>query len=467
MRLSPLPLPPPLPSAAALLTPCLRWPVIIAIIIGSLIALSVLWCVVRCMCCGMSCCCTCFSFLKCCDCCGGCCDGRRDAPHKHLDEPGPFHSHQGYQPNPPMMGGGLGSKPSYEPPQFATFDVGKTGHAVSEDALPPMPSWETAQKKHVLSEEEKNGVELGELDPATGQKLPLMAGAAGTGISSPPTPSNEFHDAPFAAGGRPGMPGVAHGGPEDAYGQNRAAFNQSAQGYRGTPSPGPAMMGGRGYGPGQNGMDGYGPHRGASPGPNNGFADAAVGAVGAYPPNDRRQYPQPGRQYSGSNSGSSRPVNQGRQYSNGSHQQDGYSQNGYGPSRGPRSPPVNNGGFDFGIGNEQPQQPPYGAPARTYSPAPNPQPPFGGPARSYSPAPHQQPPFAAPGRSYSPAPTQQQRTGGGYSTGPPSYATRTPPPQEHSYQAYVPPSSPRPAASSSSAAGGRAREPEHWDPVHQ
>lgn len=84
-----------------------------------------------------------------------------------------------------MMGGGLGGKPAYEAPQFAQFDVGKTGHAISEDALPPMPSWETAQKKHVLSEEEKNAVELGELDPATGQKLPLMAGAAGAGISSP------------------------------------------------------------------------------------------------------------------------------------------------------------------------------------------------------------------------------------------------------------------------------------------
>jgi hypothetical protein len=66
-----------------------------------------------------------------------------------------------------MMGGGLGGKAAYEPPQFAQFDVRKTGHAISEDALPPMPSWDTAQKKHVLSEEEKDAVELGELDPAT------------------------------------------------------------------------------------------------------------------------------------------------------------------------------------------------------------------------------------------------------------------------------------------------------------
>jgi hypothetical protein len=101
---------------------------------------------------------------------------------KHLDDPYAPPARQGYQaPAPmPMMGGGLGGKP--EPPQYAQFEVGKNGLAVdpkatalSEDALPPMPSWETAAKKHVLTEEEeKNAVELGELDPATGQKVPLM-----------------------------------------------------------------------------------------------------------------------------------------------------------------------------------------------------------------------------------------------------------------------------------------------------
>lgn len=348
-----------------------------------------------------------------------------------------------------MMGGGLGGKAAYEPPQFAQFDVGKTGHAISEDALPPMPSWDTAQKKHVLSEEEKDAVELGELDPATGQRLPLMAGAAGTGISSPPTPSNEFTAGPFATAAGPGMPGSTHGGPEDPYGQNRNAFNQSAQGYRGTPSPGPGMMAGRGYGPGPNGMDNYGPHRGASPGPNNGFADAAVGGYGAAHgqqyPGDRRQFPpQPIRQYS---SESARPMNPGRQYSNGSYQQDGYQQNGTprGPSRGPRSPPpVNSGGFDFGIDNQHQQ----------YSSRPSPPP--------------QQPSYGSQARSYSPGPNLQQRNGSGYSTGPPSYATRTPPPQEQrTYQAYVPPSGPRGPGPASSASGGRAREPEHWDPVQQ
>lgn len=352
-----------------------------------------------------------------------------------------------------MMGGGLPAKPAYEAPQFAQFEVGKSGHAViSEDALPPMPSWETAQKKHVPSEDEKNGVELGELDPATGQRLPLMAGAAGAGISSPSSPSNEFGAGPYAAGGRPGMPGHAHAGQEDPYGQNLNAYNQNAQGYRGTPSgppsPGPPpMMAGRGFGPGQ--ADNYGPLRGGSPGPNNGYTDSAVGGYGqgqGQYPNDRRQFPpQPVRQYSAD---SARPMNPGRQYT-GPQQQDGYQQNGYqqngpprGPSRGPRSPPpVSNAGFDFGIDGQQQQ----------YSSRPSPPP--------------QQPSYGGSGRSYSPAPNQQQRGGGGYSTGPPSYATRSPPPQEPNYQAYAPQSEPRAPGPASSAAGGRAREPEHWDPV--
>lgn len=467
-----------------------RWPVIVAIIVVSLVLFSILWCIIRCACCGMSCCCTCFSFLKCCDCCGGCCDGRRDRPHKHLDDlPDSYPPHQGYQPNAPMMGGGLAAASAPAPPQFAQFDVGKSGHAVSsqslnEDALPAMPSWETASKKHVL-DEEKDAVELGELDPATGQRLPLMAGAAGTGVSSPSTPSNEYAAGPF--------------------GQNQNGFNQNQGGYRGTPSPGPAMMGGRGpgqngmnnygplrgaspgpgmmggrgYGPGQNGMDNYGQpsFRGASPGPGmmggrygpgqngmgnsdpqsfrgaspgpNGFVDTAVGGYGqpqAQYPNDRRQFaPQPSRQYS---SESARGMNPGRQYSpapQDGFQQHGFQQNGpsYGPSGGARSPPpTHNTGFDFGIDNQQ-----------QYSSRPSPPP--------------QQPSYGSPVRSYSPSPNLQQRGGcAGYhpgSTAPPSYATRTPPPQEQTYEAYAPPSD----QGRRGPSGGRREEPQHWDPVQQ
>jgi hypothetical protein len=453
--------PPVLSCCRYLLTICQRWPVIVAIAIAGLIVLSVLWCIIRCACCGMSCCCTCFSFLKCCDCCGGCCDGRKNRPHKHLDDPDPYNPQQGYQPTAPMMGGGLGGKSSYDPPQFAQFEVGKSGFAVSpglnEDALPPMPSWETASKKHVPSEEEKDGVELGELDPVTGQRLPLMAGAAGTGISSPPTPVNEFTAGPFGAGAGPGLGRNGHPGDEDPYGENQNTFNQNGGGYRGTPSPGPGMgmglgMGGRGYGPGQNGMDSYGhpSSRGPSPGPNNGFADAAVGGYGrgrGQYPNERRQFPpQPARQYS---SDSARPLNPGRQYSDRSYQQDGFQQNGppRGPGRAPRSPPlVNNSGFDFGMDHQQ----------QSSRPSPPPQQP------SYR---------SAPGRSYSPSPNFQQRGAGGYpgSTAPPSYASRSPPPQEQSYQSYVPSSEQRMRGSPqpSMVSAGRAREPQNWDPVQR
>ncbi|RAL59721.1 hypothetical protein DID88_000353 [Monilinia fructigena] len=152
-----------------------KWPVIAAIIIGGLILLSILSCIIRCACCGMSCCCTCFSFLKCCDCCGGSCDGKKGPPHKHLDDYPPPNPNQGYQAPAPMMGGALPARP--EPPRYAQFEVGKNGFAVdppktiSEDALPPMPTWENASKVHVQDEEKGEiGMELKELESSHGTK---------------------------------------------------------------------------------------------------------------------------------------------------------------------------------------------------------------------------------------------------------------------------------------------------------
>ncbi|TVY52817.1 hypothetical protein LCER1_G004405, partial [Lachnellula cervina] len=206
----------------------------------------------KCACCGMSCCCTCFSFLKCCDCCGGACDGKKNKPHKHLDDPfapPPAPPHQGYQPPAPMMGGALPARP--EAPQYAQFEVGKNGlfvepkAALSEDALPPMPSWESASKKHI-EEEEKNGVELGHLDPTTGQSVPLVTAAAGQANNNPPSPHSPFASQPGQAIGGNGYAGVPNTySPQN--GQN--GFNGNG-GYRGTPSPGPQN--------GQNGFKGVG-----------------------------------------------------------------------------------------------------------------------------------------------------------------------------------------------------------------
>ena len=462
-------------SLRALLT-CPRWPVIIFIVVVSLIVLSIAWCIIRCACCGMSCCCTCFSFLKCCDCCGGCCDGKKDKPMKHLDEPyAPRQGfqNQGYQAPAPMMGGGLGGKA--EPAQFATFEVGKSGLAVdpkqsslSEDALPPMPSWDSAAKKHVLTEEEKNAVELGELDPATGQKIPLMTNAGSPAIGGPPSPAHDVSTyglRPGQGNGVNGYMGVAAGdlyAPPTAYNQN---------GFRGSPSPGPGRgiggasrgygqvsptdqgrgMGGRGYGQ-ESPMDGQGrgfPLSPQDPYANDGFSGTATGYGRSQPQrqnsNDTygsRQYPpQPQRQYSDD---SSRPLNPGRQYSDQPYGSDNFQPSGppRGPSRGPgprgpaqmASPPLaNDSGFDFG----SPVQQPYSRP---------------------SPPPQQS--------SYRSRPSPPQQ--GGYlggSTAPPSYASRSPPSEEPSYPGYRAYQAP---SQRNMTPGRRGREPpQNWDPVQR
>lgn len=402
-----------------------RWPVIAGIIVGGLILFSVIACAIRCCCCGMSCCCTCFSFLKCCDCCGGACDGKKDKPHKHLDDPHAHHNYpaptfaptSGYQaPSAmPMMGGGLAAKPAA--PQYAQFEVGSNGLAVtpkplSEDALPPMPSWETATKKHVETEEDKNAVELSNLTPTNGQNVPLMAGGVAAGHSMPASPN--FDPSPNAYGGRgqanAGYMGV---GAADQYGQSQSTFNTgygaqttgSTRGYASSPP-----------------QDAYGQ--------NTNFVAAAV--PGGYQRPQRQntgdrqyqnqnmnQYPPQQNQYSGN------PRHLDRQYSD---HPENHNQAPRDPSRGPNrmASPPNNQGFDFAPNNQ-----PYSRPAQNQQP------------------------------SYNSARSQQ--TNDSYyngSTAAPSYASRSPPIQD-SYQSYQAPSNGR--------APGRdpRQQPKGWDPVNR
>ncbi|KAN0121689.1 hypothetical protein V8E51_000015 [Hyaloscypha variabilis] len=484
-----------------------KWPVIIIIVIGSLIILSIVTCIARCCCCGYSCCCSCFSFLKCCDCCGDSCAGKKDKPMKHLDDPYSPPARQGYQAPAPMMTGaafGAGAVAAHgkpEPPQYAQFEVGKSGLAVdpkagalSEDALPPMPSWETATKKHVLTEEEKNAVELGELDPVTGQKVPLMSGAAPAGTSMPPSPvpghspygapgqaiggaysdiPGEHHDqnqAAFDSNGRAygGAPsavdpyaqnGRGYGGvapPVDPYAQNQRPYDGNGRRGYGVPAPGPGRGGpgragpGRGYGSPQNpdfpGQGrGYGPPQQDPYGADAGFAGGAPGGYGRPQPN--REYsnnsnnsqrpfpPQPQRQYSND---SARPLNPGRGYSDRPYPGDNYQQGQQGHLA---SPPLNNNsGFDFGTNNQQP-----------YSSRPSP-PPQQMSYESSNPGGRQDPPL--------------QGNGNGYSRRSPNQ----PSPQEQSYPGYRPYQAPSQGGRGPmpSAPGSRgAREPQRWDPVRQ
>ncbi|KAI9868663.1 MAG: hypothetical protein M1813_004513 [Trichoglossum hirsutum] len=82
------------------------------------------------------------------------------------------------------------SPPSYAPPQFATFDSshkGTGGKPVNEDALPAMPTWETARTRKVLEEvqpshkDHGDDMELGDLNyqqKAAGSRVPILDHAA-------------------------------------------------------------------------------------------------------------------------------------------------------------------------------------------------------------------------------------------------------------------------------------------------
>ncbi|KAL7950763.1 hypothetical protein V8C42DRAFT_129990 [Trichoderma barbatum] len=149
-----------------------KWPAIALMAIGGLILLSIVICIVRCTCLGMSCCCSCCYCLKCCGNCCGCCDTPGGKPRKHLDEPyNPQSGYGGYRQEAPMAASApvptaapvFAPAASHGPPQYAEFDVSKR----DADALPAMPSWESANSKKVVLEEE---VEMDDLPP---KKEPL------------------------------------------------------------------------------------------------------------------------------------------------------------------------------------------------------------------------------------------------------------------------------------------------------
>ncbi|CAI6339386.1 unnamed protein product [Periconia digitata] len=191
-----------------------RWPVIAAIIVGSLIVLTIVICVARCICCGVeicSCCC------KCCSCC--CPSGGRDK-HKRMKSdpynqsgypqsgypqaayppaPGPLHdqyrSHEtpAFHPAPsgpkipifnPQPSPHNQPKPKPEEPEYAHFDV--SSKPTNADSLPPMPSWNESKTIHVEEEvnvpEKPNDVELDRLNhngSVTGNSMTAAAAVGG------------------------------------------------------------------------------------------------------------------------------------------------------------------------------------------------------------------------------------------------------------------------------------------------
>lgn len=432
-----------------------KWPVIAVIIVGGLIIFSVVWCIIRCACCGMSCCCSCFSCLKCCGDCCGCCDPPRGKRSKYLDEPY-VPPNQGYKAPEPMMpfspgatvpthampppvGVQTGVTPQYSAPQYAEFDVSKKG---GEDALPAMPSWEGAESKKVMVEDD--AVEMDQLKKPEVNSAQNLAGPAG----APGAPAAMGAAGAVGMGGRGPSPGLSPG--------NRSPY--------GPPGPGPAP-GSKGYFPApgmdndpyaQQGQDyrqandPYGPNQGMSQG--QGYGMAVGGPIGQGRQSPRvggyknGPYGPPARQGSYDAYGNMPPPRQASPYRDDYNQQpmgnynqpqrgdynrtpvgdynqqpmrgQGYGM-GPGPGAGPRrSPPMQMGG---GPGGYEPDQD-YGG---GYDDRPM-------PSREYS-SESTRPLRAPPRRQYShdvPDPTpptvQDNGVGGGFDFGPAAYSRPIP-----------------------------------------
>ncbi|KAK0734004.1 hypothetical protein B0T26DRAFT_47633 [Lasiosphaeria miniovina] len=271
-----------------------KWPVIAVIIVGGLFLISIIWCVARCLCCGLSCCCECCQCLKCCGNCCGCCDPPKGSRAKYLDEPYVPPNNQ-YKSQPPMDPGFARAAaippPARaaavpEPPQYAEFDVSKkTAAPVNEDALPEMPSWEGAGSKKVLLEEDAVEMDTLKKPEASVQNAALAGTAAAGAIAGPssPAPSPVVRSPYGPPTGIPGSNGYfppapvevdaysQHTGHMDGYQQPGAAYSQASipvdQGYgvAGAAVMGPGRRSPRAYNDAGYNNGVYGQGRGYGP----------------------------------------------------------------------------------------------------------------------------------------------------------------------------------------------------------
>ena len=129
-----------------------------AIIVGCLIIISIVACIINCMCCGIQCC-------KCCGCCSCCCPSPRNRPDrtKYLDDPA-YHQPP---PPPPTNPYRPPAPPVYQGAQTARFDEPPSKSPnVNEDALPAMPTWDTAVSRRVEDTSQRDDMEMEPLNPA-------------------------------------------------------------------------------------------------------------------------------------------------------------------------------------------------------------------------------------------------------------------------------------------------------------
>ncbi|KAK0650144.1 Protein transport protein SEC31 [Lasiodiplodia hormozganensis] len=177
-----------------------KWPVIAGIAIAGIIIFSILWCCGRCLCCGAECCCSCLS------CCNKCCPGPRKG-HRRVESPPPaaFPNNQQYQSAPPMYAGPGWNQDNT--PQYATFDVSSGDKKFNEDALPAMPTWETAKSTKVEVHEEQVREHPDDMEM---KKLDMKPGGSPTNSSVGPSPVNSRSPAPPSEYGLPVQPRPIH-----------------------------------------------------------------------------------------------------------------------------------------------------------------------------------------------------------------------------------------------------------------
>ncbi|KAF2830166.1 hypothetical protein CC86DRAFT_181430 [Ophiobolus disseminans] len=233
-----------------------KWPVIVAIIIGSLIVLSVVVCIARCICCGAEC------AMCCCKCCTCCCGSSGDRGHKRMKSdptptyppyaaagtpnpyaPNPYAQAHAAAPPPPIDTRPVDQQyrshatpafapaaaPSNERPQFATF--ASPAKPVNEDALPAMPSWGDARDRHIEVEEppppQKRGdMELDRLNHNGSVNSGSMAAMGAIGARRLPAPTRS----PISPMG-------------DGYGYAQGFENEPLVGAPRTPHDGPGICG--------------------------------------------------------------------------------------------------------------------------------------------------------------------------------------------------------------------------------
>lgn len=234
-----------------------KWPVIAGIVVGSIILISVITCIARCIFCGAEC------AICCCKCCTCCCSGGggRSSGHKRMKseptpsypvyptagQPNPYaQAHAAAPPAPPIDNRPFQQQqyrshatpaftPAQEAPQFATFDTNRK--PVNEDSLPAMPSWGDARDVHVQVEEpavpEKRGdVEMDRLNHTGSATSGSMTGMAAVGAGN----------ARRSPG--PGRSPMQRTPTNESYGYNQQGFeNEPLVGGPGSrsphPSPGP------------------------------------------------------------------------------------------------------------------------------------------------------------------------------------------------------------------------------------